>query len=89
MEWQRLFANYSKQFSQQERILEEKDFQQIRIIQEMVKQENLDVEIVPMPIHRADSGLAFSSRNARLSTQQTSDAPQIYSDFIASCRAKK
>ena len=57
----------------------EKDFQQIRIIQEMVKQENLDVEIVPMPIHRADSGLAFSSRNARLSTQQTSDAPQIYS----------
>jgi len=32
-----------------------------------------------MPIHRADSGLAFSSRNARLSTQQTSDAPQIYS----------
>ena len=57
----------------------EKDFQQIRIIQEMVKQENLDVEIVPMPIHRANSGLAFSSRNARLTEQQTADAPQIYS----------
>ncbi len=57
----------------------EKDFQQIRIIQEMVKQEGLDVEIVPMPIYRADTGLAFSSRNARLSDQQTSDAPQIYS----------
>jgi pantoate--beta-alanine ligase len=57
----------------------EKDFQQIRIIQEMVKQDGLDVKIVPMPIHRADTGLAFSSRNARLSEQQTSDAPQIYS----------
>ena len=50
-----------------------------KIIQEMVKQEGLDVEIVPMPIYRADTGLAFSSRNARLSDQQTSDAPQIYS----------
>lgn len=57
----------------------EKDFQQIRIIQEMVKQEGLDVIIMPMPIYRAETGLAFSSRNARLSTQQTDDAPQIYS----------
>ena len=57
----------------------EKDFQQIRIIQEMVKQENIEVEIVPMPIHRAETGLAFSSRNARLSNQQTADAPEIYS----------
>ncbi len=66
----------------------EKDFQQIRIIQEMVKQENLDVEIVPMPIHRADSGLAFSSRNTRLSTQQTSDAPQIYSILSQAVKLK-
>ena len=57
----------------------EKDFQQIRIIQEMVKQEGLNVEIVPMPIFRAETGLAFSSRNARLSEQETADAPQIYS----------
>ena len=57
----------------------EKDFRQIRIIQEMVKQEGLDVLIMPMPIYRAETGLAFSSRNARLSTQQTDDAPQIYS----------
>lgn len=67
----------------------EKDFQQIRIIQEMVKQENLKVEIVPMPIHRADSGLAFSSRNARLSAQQTSDAPQIYSILSKAVMLKK
>ncbi|WP_333660304.1 pantoate--beta-alanine ligase [Chishuiella changwenlii] len=56
----------------------EKDFQQIRIIQEMVKQEKLDVEIVPISIYRAVSGLALSSRNARLSSKQLNDAPQIY-----------
>jgi pantoate--beta-alanine ligase len=56
----------------------EKDFQQIRIIQEMVKQEKLDVEIVPVSIYRAVSGLALSSRNARLSSKQLNDAPQIY-----------
>jgi len=56
----------------------EKDFQQIRIIQEMVKQEKLDVEIVPVSIYRAVSGLALSSRNARLSSKQLNEAPQIY-----------
>lgn len=56
----------------------EKDFQQIRIIQEMVKQEKLDVEIVPVSIYRAASGLALSSRNARLSSKQLNEAPQIY-----------
>ena len=56
----------------------EKDFQQVRIIQEMIKQENIDIEIVPMPIHRADNGLALSSRNMRLSTEQLDDAPFIY-----------
>lgn len=48
----------------------EKDFQQLAIIRAMVKQLNLDVEIVPMPIVREDSGLAFSSRNERLSKDQ-------------------
>ncbi|WP_313376212.1 pantoate--beta-alanine ligase [Chishuiella sp.] len=56
----------------------EKDFQQIRIIQEMVKQENLDVNIIPMPIFRAETGLALSSRNARLNNQQVNEAPFIY-----------
>lgn len=56
----------------------EKDFQQIRIIQEMVKQENLAVEIVPLPIHRAENGLALSSRNARLTRENLDAAPFIY-----------
>ncbi len=43
-----------------------KDFQQLRIIQRMVKDFNLDVEIVEMAIIREPDGLAMSSRNAYL-----------------------
>lgn len=56
----------------------EKDFQQVRIIQEMVKQEQIDIEIVPMPIFRAENGLALSSRNMRLSQENLEAAPFIY-----------
>jgi len=56
----------------------EKDFQQVRIIQEMVKQEQIDIEIVPMPIFRAETGLALSSRNMRLSEENLEAAPFIY-----------
>jgi pantoate--beta-alanine ligase len=56
----------------------EKDFQQIRIVQEMVKQEQIDTEIVPMPIFRADNGLALSSRNMRLTKENLEAAPFIY-----------
>ena len=56
----------------------EKDFQQVRIIQEMVKQEQINVEIVPMPIFRAETGLALSSRNMRLSEENLEAAPFIY-----------
>ena len=56
----------------------EKDFQQIRIVQEMVKQEAIDVTIVPMPIYRADNGLALSSRNMRLTPENLEAAPFIY-----------
>lgn len=55
----------------------EKDFQQLAIIREMVKQLNLPVEIVPMPIVREESGLALSSRNERLSSVQKQIAVNI------------
>lgn len=56
----------------------EKDFQQVRIVQEMVKQEKLAVEIVTVPIQRAANGLALSSRNARLTEENLQAAPFIY-----------
>lgn len=46
-----------------------KDYQQFRVIQEMVKDRGLEVEIVPCPVIRSPEGLALSSRNRRLTPQ--------------------
>ena len=43
-----------------------KDYQQLAIIRQMVKEFNIPVEIIPCPIIREESGLARSSRNERL-----------------------
>ncbi len=45
----------------------EKDFQQLHLIQGMVKSLFLPIEVVAVPTVRAESGLALSSRNSRLS----------------------
>ena len=52
----------------------QKDFQQLAIINEMVRKMNLRVEIVPCPIIRETDGLAMSSRNALLSPEQRQNA---------------
>lgn len=56
----------------------EKDFQQIAVIRNMVESEKINVQIVPVPIKRADDGLALSSRNALLTPEQRKLAPQIH-----------
>jgi len=55
-----------------------KDFQQIAIIKNMVKQLNYPIEIVPCPIIREENGLARSSRNALLDEEHRKNAPHIY-----------
>lgn len=55
-----------------------KDFQQVAIIKNMVKQLQCPVEIVPCPIVREESGLALSSRNALLDEEHKKNAPHIY-----------
>lgn len=56
----------------------EKDFQQLAIIRHMVKEMHFDIEIVGCPVERAESGLALSSRNALLSSDERKLAASIY-----------
>jgi pantoate--beta-alanine ligase len=55
-----------------------KDFQQLTIIRELVNIENLPVKIVACPIIREENGLAMSSRNARLSSEERALASKVY-----------
>jgi len=56
----------------------EKDYQQLKIIQKLVKDLNLDIEIVPIPTKREEDGLAMSSRNAYLNQEERRRASSIY-----------
>ncbi len=56
----------------------QKDAQQAFIIKEMVKDLNFDVEIVVAPIVRESDGLAMSSRNIYLSSEQRKKATVLY-----------
>ena len=56
----------------------EKDFQQVRVIEQMVQDLNVPVEIVRHPTVRESDGLAMSSRNQYLSEEERRAAPAIY-----------
>lgn len=55
-----------------------KDAQQLVVIRRMVRDLNVDVEIVPMPTMREPDGLAMSSRNTYLSGQERGSALCLY-----------
>lgn len=56
----------------------EKDFQQLQIIKKLVELHNIPVKVIGCPIHRAEDGLAMSSRNTRLTPEHRAVAPFIY-----------
>lgn len=54
-----------------------KDYQQLAIVRRMVRDFDMDVEIVGMPTKRESDGLAMSSRNAYLGAEQRTRAAAI------------
>lgn len=66
-----------------------KDFQQLFIIKEMVRQFNLPIEIIAGETIREASGLALSSRNGYLSDAQRIQAAQLNSALRAIVHALK
>ena len=61
----------------------EKDFQQIAVIKELVRQLAIPVQIVECPIVREADGLALSSRNLLLTAEHRAAAPMIHAAMQA------
>jgi len=56
----------------------EKDYQQLMVVRKMVMDFNMNVQIISCPTVREQDGLAFSSRNVRLTPDERKIAPLIY-----------
>jgi pantoate--beta-alanine ligase len=61
----------------------EKDFQQVMVVNDLVKRRRFPVEVVACSTIRQTNGLALSSRNVYLTEEQRADAPVLYRALIA------
>ena len=64
-----------------------KDYQQLMIVRNMVRQLALPITILPGETARADDDLALSSRNGYLSAAERMEAPRLYRILKKSARA--
>jgi pantoate--beta-alanine ligase len=65
----------------------EKDGQQLRVVQALVRDLCLPIEIVPVPTVREPDGLALSSRNVYLSTEERKAAKVLWQALQAAAAA--
>lgn len=66
-----------------------KDYQQLMIIRNMARQFALPTEIIGAETFRADDGLALSSRNGYLSSEERAEAPVLYQQLNAVAEAMR
>ena len=69
-------------------IFGEKDFQQLILIKKLVKDLNLNIEILSAPTIRESDGLAMSSRNVRLDENMREQAQVLFRALNAAGQAK-
>ena len=67
----------------------EKDFQQLTIIRRMVRDLNFNIEIIAVPTMREEDGLACSSRNQYLNSDERKQASVLYKALQAAANSGK
>jgi len=60
----------------------QKDFQQLKVIERMVRDLALPVKVIAAPTQRAEDGLALSSRNQYLNEAERALAPRIHQVLV-------
>ena len=83
-----IVKRYFELIKPQVAIFGEKDWQQLALINEMMRTYAHNIKIISVPTVREESGLAFSSRNKLLSTVGKKAAAKIYEALLIASNEK-